>query len=114
MTLQNSLLNELINKLESFGAPEVLMDCCNSESYEKERLVFNRKFEFRPSIIIFVENAFQISQIVLFANEHPTQISLRLRSGGHDHEGECSGTNVVLLDFSKINHIIDFNIFTMI
>ena len=105
MTLQNSLLHELINKLESFGAPEVLMDCCNSESYEKERLVFNRKFEFRPSIIIFVENAFQISQIVLFANEHPTLITLRLRSGGHDHEGECSGTNVVLLDFSKINHI---------
>ena len=76
MTLQNSLLKELINKLESFGTPEVLMDCCNSESYEKERLVFNRKFEFRPSIIIFVENAFQISQIVLFANEYPTEIKL--------------------------------------
>lgn len=105
MKLRNSLIAELKNKLKNLGDPEILTDCSNSENYEKQRLVFNRKFEFRPSIIIFVENANQVSQIVLFANEYPTEIKLRLRSGGHDHEGECSGTNVVLLDFSKLSTI---------
>jgi len=101
----NSLIDELKNKLAELGNPEILTDCTNSEKYEKERLVFNRKFEFRPSIIVFVENTNQVSEIVLFANEHPTEIKLRLRSGGHDHEGECSGTNTVLLDFSKLSSI---------
>jgi len=101
----NALIKQLKEKLAQFGNPIILTDCTNSEGYENERLVFNRKFEFRPSAIIFVENDMQVSEIVKFANAHPTEIILRLRSGGHDHEGECSGTNTILIDFSKLSTI---------
>lgn len=99
------IMNALKKKLINSGNPRILEDCTGSEAYEKYRLVFNRKFQFRPSLIIFVETAVQISDIIKFANLYPTEIILRFRSGGHDHEGECSGTNTVLLDFSKISTI---------
>jgi len=41
-------------------------------------LCFNRKFEFRPSAIIFVENTEQVSIIVDFANTQPGVIKLRV------------------------------------
>jgi len=101
----NALINQLKELLINKGNPKILTDCTGSKEYESKRLVFNRKFEFRPSVIIFVENTKQVSEIVKFANAHPTEIILRLRSGGHDHEGECSGTNTILIDFSKLSSI---------
>jgi hypothetical protein len=109
----NALITVLKEKLSELGNPEILEDCTGSEKYAKSRLVFNRKFEFRPTLIVYVETAKQISEIVTFANAHPTEIILRFRSGGHDHEGECSGTNTVLMDFSKLStiEIIDDAVF---
>jgi len=49
----------------------------NSENF------FNTKFQFRPKVIILVECTEQVSEIVRFANEHSTEIDLRVRSGGH-------------------------------
>ncbi|WP_211827766.1 FAD-binding oxidoreductase [Kistimonas asteriae] len=87
--------------------PLILSDCedCNGNGllYEQARQVFNRKFQFRPSAIVFVENSCQVSDIVQFANQH--NINIRVRSGGHDHEGECSATDVILIDFSKMNRV---------
>ncbi|NQY28864.1 MAG: FAD-binding oxidoreductase [Flavobacteriaceae bacterium] len=68
-------------------------------------MCFNRKFEFRPSAIIFVENTEQVSIIVDFANTQPGAIKLRVRSGGHDHEGESNGTGSLLIDLSKMNAV---------
>ena len=102
MNSTTSVIEILKEKLAKLGSPKILEDCTGSEGYAQSRLVFNRKFEFRPTLIIYVENTKQISEIVKFAHTHPTEIILRFRSGGHDHEGECSGTNTVLLDFSKL------------
>ncbi|UTW66393.1 FAD-dependent oxidoreductase [bacterium SCSIO 12643] len=105
MNHTNDLITELKEKLVQQGNPTVLEDCTGSEDYAQSRLVFNRKFEFRPTLIVYVENAEQVSTVVKFARKHPTEIILRFRSGGHDHEGECSGTNTVVLDFSKLSTI---------
>ncbi|MBL4704829.1 MAG: FAD-dependent oxidoreductase, partial [Flavobacteriales bacterium] len=87
--------------------PKILQDCSGDEQtqkeYEEYRLVFNRKFHFRPSIIVFVQNTDQVSEIVKFTNQFPQEVILRLRSGGHDHEGECSGTDTLMMDFSKMD-----------
>jgi len=99
----DTLIKELKDKLASIGNPEMLTDCTDPEKYEQKRLVFNRKFEFRPTAIIFVETSEQVSEIVTFANEKKVNISVR--SGGHDHEGECSGTDTWLIDFSKMNTV---------
>ncbi len=102
----NALITELKEKLTRIGDPEILEDCTDSKEYAQSRLVFNRKFEFRPSLIVYIESTDQVKAIICFANDHPTEIILRFRSGGHDHEGECSGTNTVLLDFSKLSGIV--------
>jgi len=33
-------------------------------------------------------------------------IPVRVRGGGHDHEGDSTGTNVVLIDLSQIDHVL--------
>lgn len=80
--------------------PEIVTE--GSPDYDVKRQVFNTKFKFHPSVIVMVETPEQVSALVKFANEHP-EITLRVRSGGHDHEGECCGTDTLLLDLSKMN-----------
>jgi FAD/FMN-containing dehydrogenase len=86
----------------------ILLDCCtgvDAQAYEKRRQVFNTKFQFRPQAIFLVENTAQVAAIVAFANVHPTAVALRARSGGHDHEGESSGTDTWVIDFSRMNRV---------
>lgn len=104
------LIEELISVLGFKSEfPMVLTDCnCDpvkQAAYNQARQTFNRKFDFRPAAIVFVENTKQVSEIVKFSNKYPTQISLRIRSGGHDHEGESNGTDTLLLDFTKLSTI---------
>jgi len=104
--LPKGLLTEFISSLPpnpAGEAPEVFVE--GSHGYEKRCQIFNTKYQFRPAAIILVETAEQVSTIVQFANAHPTEINLSVRSGGHDHAGECSGTGTLLIDFSKIRHV---------
>ena len=84
--------------------PEILTP--DSPGFAVQRQVNNTKFQFIPWAIVLVETTEQVSAIVKFANQHPAEIILRVRSGGHDHEGECSGTDTLLIDFSKM-HAVD-------
>lgn len=65
--------------------------------------VFNTRLQQNPLAIVYCENADQVSTAYLTAIEH--EIPIRVRAGGHDHEGESSGTNVVVIDVSKINYV---------
>ncbi len=64
---------------------------------------FNTRIQQNPLAIVFCENSFHVSKAYEIATKH--QIPIRVRAGGHDHEGESSGTNVVLIDVSKMNSI---------
>jgi len=103
------LITELDDTLKALGdAPTILRDCSSSDAkaYNEARQSFNRKFDFRPAAIIYVENTEQVSAIVEFANTYKEDVVLRVRSGGHDHEAESNGTDTFLIDFSKMNEVI--------
>jgi FAD binding domain len=92
----------------SIAIPKILTDCCcgaDAVEYEAARQIFNRKFEFRPKAIFMVENTEQVALIVGFVSQHPGEILLRARSGGHDHEGECTGTDTWQINFRLMNKV---------
>jgi hypothetical protein len=100
-------LQQYFKKVSTASLPELLCDGCpaTQQRYDQIRQVFNRRFDFRPAVIALVENTAQVQALVLFANLHPAQLRLRLQSGGHDHEGECSGTDTLLLNFSQMQQV---------
>ncbi|MEP5339359.1 MAG: FAD-binding protein [Algibacter sp.] len=75
----------------------------NEISYNKASQIFNRRLQFKPLAIIYCESTEDVQRVykAVIANNLP----VRVRSGGHDHEGECSGTDVIVLDLSRINQI---------
>ena len=93
---------------QSITIPKILTDCCSGADaieYEAARQIFNRKFEFRPKAIFMVENTEQVALIVGFVSQHPGEVLLRARSGGHDHEGECTGTDTWQINFRQMNKV---------
>jgi hypothetical protein len=82
--------------------PEVLTD--GDALYEIKRQVFNRKFHFKPTAIVCCECTEHVQQVMQLANK--LDFDIRVRSGGHDHEGECSGTDTVLIDLSKMKKAV--------
>ncbi len=87
------------------NVPEILMDCCgNQEAYNEKRQVFNRRFQFRPAAIVFCESTEQVSEVLLLAEKLGYEI--RVRSGGHDHEGESCATDSIVIDLSKMKKIV--------
>lgn len=91
-------------KASGIAAPEILTNCSDKqELYDRYRQIFNIKFQFMPLAIVLCENQEQISVMVRFTSDEA--LPLRVRGGGHDHEGECSGTDTVLLDLSKMDKV---------
>ncbi|EDP95857.1 FAD-binding protein [Kordia algicida OT-1] len=71
--------------------------------YNKASQIFNRRFQLKPFAIIYCESTEDVQRV--YKDAIANNLPIRVRSGGHDHEGECSGTDVVLLDMTRINHI---------
>ncbi|PMO45590.1 FAD-binding protein [Vibrio sp. 10N.222.52.B12] len=68
--------------------------------FQVERMVFNTRYQYQPFVIVMCQNTQEVQQAYLTAIE--LQLPIRVRSGGHDHAGECSGDNVVLIDVTGI------------
>lgn len=103
-----TLLEELIAGFHQAGMtpPECIIDSVETrDAYEKQCQIFNTKFRLQPQVFFLVDNEDQVSKIIIFARQHADQITLRVRSGGHDHEGECSDTAAWVIDFSRMNSI---------
>ncbi|WP_298420900.1 FAD-binding protein [uncultured Kordia sp.] len=71
--------------------------------YNKASQVFNRRFQKKPFAIIFCESTEDVQRV--YKDAIANNLPIRVRSGGHDHEAECTGTNVILLDMTRINHV---------
>lgn len=71
------------------------------DSYNQLRKVFNRRFDFMPSLIIQPYNTEHVAIATKYATDNNIQITVK--SGGHDHEGECVATGKVLIDFALMN-----------
>ncbi len=71
--------------------------------YNRASQVFNRKFQFRPLAIVYCQSTEDVRLVYTTAQQ--CNLPIRVRSGGHDHEGECSGTNTIVIDLSQINAV---------
>ncbi len=71
--------------------------------YNKASQVFNRRFQLKPFAIIYCESTEDVQRV--YKEAIANNLPVRVRSGGHDHEAECSGTDVILLDMTRINHV---------
>lgn len=74
--------------------------------YEIERFGFNRRFNTRPAAIVYCTCEEHVVHVINIAKEH-REFPLRVRSTGHDHESESTGTDAIVIDFSLMN---DFSI----
>lgn len=72
-------------------------------TYNNARQVFNRRLQLKPFAIVYCECTEEVQKVYLDAINN--NLPIRVRSGGHDHEGECSGTDVILIDLSRIDHV---------
>ena len=101
-------MNEMIEALRAITyngiSPKVLVDCCGDNTeYNEMRQVFNRKFQFKPAAIVFCTCSEHVAAVITITRKYDWEI--RVRSGGHDHEGECSATDAVLIDFADMKKV---------
>lgn len=105
-------MSPVIQKLaQAFAAaqvpvPDMLYNCSDRQAeYDRARQIFNTRFQFMPLVIVYCQTTQQVSVVVKFIRAEA--LPLRVRSGGfgHDHEGECSGTDTVMIDLSKMHDV---------
>lgn len=70
--------------------------------YNDARLEWNRAINKYPYLIAYCENTCDISEIIHYAKKH--DLSIRIRSGGHNYEGYSVANNCVVIDVSKMNN----------
>ncbi len=74
----------------------------NTVPYNVARQIANSRFDYKPSQVCFAYD----EKDVIAALRDATPGKVRVRAGGHHHEGMCSGTDVLMLDVSNINHVV--------
>ena len=71
--------------------------------YDKDRVICNARFDYRPWAIYYCEKAEDVVTAIKAARDNGKFV--RIRSGGHQHEGMCSADDVALIDVSSINSV---------
>ena len=80
--------------------------CPSDKNYDKDREISNSRLDFHPSGIGYCGDSMAVSWCLQWCIQH--KIPFRVRSGGHHHEGMCSGNGVFIIDLSKLSYI-DFS-----
>ena len=71
--------------------------------YQAQTLIFNTRLIAYPSVIVMCKSESDV--ITAYQLAVKFNLPVKVRSGGHDHEGECTGNDVVLLDLSGLKRI---------
>ncbi len=61
----------------------------SEHGYEGARQIANARFNYMPSVICYCENPGDVQEALRMAKHE--KLRVRVRSGGHQHEGMCSG-----------------------
>jgi hypothetical protein len=70
--------------------------------YNAARQIANARFDYlHPAVIYFCESVANVQRAIQDAKDQGLHV--RVRSGGHHHEGMCSGPNVLMIDVSRID-----------
>lgn len=78
--------------------------------YDESRIISNARFEYHPASICYCSSEIEVLRVL----DTAAPGRLRIRSGGHQHEGMCSGNGVTILDVSQFNEIsIDGDVLTV-
>lgn len=64
---------------------------------------FNLRFNYKPWFIVYCKTTEEVRGTYLLAIKE--KFPIRIRSGGHDHEAECSGDDTVLIDVSCMDSV---------
>ena len=72
-------------------------------TYDSSRRISNARFDYRPRYIYYCENADNVQRALRDAGRE--KLGVRVRSGGHQHEGMCSADGVLIVDLSEIHQI---------
>ncbi|MGZ3873075.1 MAG: FAD-binding protein [Mucilaginibacter sp.] len=101
-----SIIEILKTHLPKDNTPEILYDTPETnEEYNEKRQIFNTYFQFRPTATVFCKNTAQVSDVIKCIRTYNYKGLLRVRSGGHDHEGECSATDALVIDLSEMKTV---------
>ncbi|WCN13992.1 FAD-binding protein [Marinomonas mediterranea] len=71
-------------------------------NYQAESLIFNTRYQYHPFVIVMCQTTEEVQQAYKTAINY--ELPVRVRAGGHDHAGECSGDNVILIDVTGLKH----------
>lgn len=71
--------------------------------YHYARAISNTRFGHMPYSIAYCQTVEHVQYCIHQCKEH--ELAFRVRSGGHQHEGMCSGNNVMIIDLSEMNTI---------
>lgn len=82
---------------------KIIRPCC--PGYDRKRQIYNRSIQKYPCAIVYCENEEDIKEAVHDAAMEDTII--RVRSGGHNYEGYCTGNGKLVIDTSRLK---DMNI----
>lgn len=71
--------------------------------YPKARIISNARFDYEPAAIYFCDRIEDVQTAVGVAPG-----KMRVRSGGHHHEGMCSGKDVTIVDITRFSSYVKF------
>lgn len=76
-----------------------------SEKYNKARLVSNyyTSKNSKPHVVVYCQNREDVQNAVKWAR--CKNVPIRVRSGGHNHEGFSSGSGAIVIDVSKMKTV---------
>jgi len=93
----SSFINEAQNK---FGKDFEIINVSDPR-YMESKQISNSYYDLFPFLIAFCTNAEQIAFCIDYSTKR-LDIGFRIRSGGHQHEGMCSGNQVMIIDVSRL------------
>lgn len=99
MTTKKTLQQIKADILNMDHPPQVLLN--GDPGYDDSRQPFNLRFNVFPGIIAFCHSTEQAQHVVKVALANREHYKLRVRSGGHDHEAECTDDDAIVIDFSQ-------------
>lgn len=73
--------------------------------YDIDRQISNARFDLKPASIYYCKQWDHVAQALTEAREPNVYYQIRARSGGHQHEGMCSGDGVMMIDMSQMDDI---------
>lgn len=74
--------------------------CASDSTYDAARQIRNTRFDYKPFCIVKCQNTQDVQATINLCRDN--ELSVRIRSGGHQHEGMCSANDVVIIDLGDL------------